>query len=125
MTERAYDVVTFDCYGTLVDWEQGIREAFSAVSLAERRPVDSWAALDRYIEMEAAVESLGYRRYRDVLTETARRIAARLGWPLPESQMGFLADSLPSWRPFPDTNPALRRLDAAGYRLGILSNVDD
>ena len=125
MTDRPYDVVTFDCYGTLIDWEGGIREAFSAVSLAERRPLNTQAALDLYVEMEAAVEQEGYRRYRDVLTETARRIAARLGWPLPDSRAGFLADSLPSWRPFPDTNPSLRRLDAAGYRLGILSNVDD
>lgn len=125
IADRPFDIVTFDCYGTLIDWEQGIREAFSAVSLAERIPVDTRAALDLYVETEAVVESEGYRRYRDVLTETARRIAARLSWPLPASRAGFLADSLPSWRPFPDTNPALRRIDAAGYRLGILSNVDD
>jgi len=60
-----------------------------------------------------------------VLTETARRVAARLGWPLAEERARFLADSLPKWRPFSDTNPALERLAAAGYRLGILSNVDD
>ncbi|HYB43575.1 MAG TPA: HAD family hydrolase [Candidatus Methylomirabilis sp.] len=122
---RAYDVVTFDCYGTLIDWEAGIREAFESEAARLRRPVDSAAALALYIEIEAAVEAEPYRSYREVLAETARRIAARLGWPLPESRAGFLAESLPSWRPFADTNPALRRLVEADYQLGILSNVDD
>ena len=71
------------------------------------------------------MEAERYRSYREVLTETARRVAARLGWPLPESHAGFLARSVPNWPPFPDTNRALLRLVGAGYRLGILSNVDD
>jgi len=125
MSNRPYDVITFDCYGTLIDWERGIRDAFAALAAAARIPVDEQAALALYVEIEAAVEAETYRSYRAVLTETARRIAARLGWPLPASRAGFLADSMPGWPPFPDTNPALRRLDAAGYRLGILSNVDD
>ena len=60
-----------------------------------------------------------------VLTTTGRRIAARLGLSVPPDQAGFLAESLPNWRPFPDTNRGLRQLADAGYRLGILSNVDD
>jgi len=125
MRDRPYDVVTFDCYGTLIDWERGIRDAFSAAAAVARLPVDPEAALKLYVEVEATVEAGTYRSYRAVLAETARRIAARLDWPLPDSRAGFLADSLPGWRPFPDTNPALRRLSDAGYRLGILSNVDD
>src|SRR5437867_2871549 len=125
MTERPYDVITFDCYGTLIDWERGIRNAFTAAAVTMRRPVDPDAALELYVEVEAAVEAEPFRPYRAVLTETARRIAARLGWPLPDSRAGFLAESLPAWPPFPDTNPALRRLADAGYRLGILSNVDE
>jgi len=125
MRDRPYDVVTFDCYGTLIDWERGIRDAFSAAAAVARLPVDPEAALKLYVEVEATVEAGTYRSYRAVLAETARRIAARLDWPLPDSRVGFLADSLPGWRPFPDTNPALRRLSDAGYRLGILSNVDD
>jgi len=125
--ERPYDVITFDCYGTLIDWERGIRDAFSAAAAAARRPmpVDPAAVLELYLGVEAAVEAEAYRSYRAVLTETARRVTARLGWPLPESGAAFLAESLPGWPPFPDTNPALRRLTDAGYRLGILSNVDD
>jgi 2-haloalkanoic acid dehalogenase type II len=124
-SERPWDVVTFDCYGTMIDWERGIRTAFSALAAAERRPVDVDAALALYIEVEAAVEAEAYQSYRAVLTETARRIASRLGWRLPPEKTGFLADSMPAWPPFPDTNRALRRLDEAGYTLGILSNVDD
>jgi 2-haloalkanoic acid dehalogenase type II len=125
MTDRPYDVVTFDCYGTLIDWERGIRDAFSATAAATRSPVDPEAAIRLYAETEAAVETGPYQSYRAVLTETARRIAERLGWPLPDSRAGFLAESLPAWPPFSDTNRALRRLVDAGYRLGILSNVDD
>jgi len=104
-----YDVITFDCYGTLIDWESGIRAAFESAG------VDGAVALRRYAEIEPQVERERYRSYRDVLRETASRITPNVG----------LAESLPSWKPFPDTNPALQRLRRAGIRLGILSNVDD
>jgi 2-haloalkanoic acid dehalogenase type II len=122
---RLFDVVTFDCYGTLIDWEGGIRDAFAALAATTRLRVSPDRAVALYVEIEAAVEAERYQSYRAVLTETARRIAARLGLALPPKRAAFLAESLPSWRPFPDTNPALRRLSDAGYRLGILSNVDD
>jgi 2-haloalkanoic acid dehalogenase type II len=107
-----YDVITFDCYGTLIDWESGIRAAFESVG------VGGDEALRAYAEIERKVESGPYRSYREVLTETASRIAT-------EVDGSFLADALPSWKPFADTNPALQRLRGAGIRLGILSNVDD
>lgn len=119
-----YDVVTFDCYGTLIDWEAGIASAFAAAA-RRSRPVDVRAALALYAEIEPVVEAEAFRSYRDVLAETARRVAARLDWPLPDGSGQFLSESLPSWLPFPDTNRALRRIADAGYRLGILSNVDD
>lgn len=120
-----YDVITFDCYGTLIDWETGIEEAFAQAASADGVKLDRAALLQAYAEVEPVVEAEAYRSYRAVLTETARRVATRLGWSLPEVRAGFLADSLPRWRPFADTNPALERLVAAGHRLGILSNVDD
>jgi len=123
--ERPYDVITFDCYGTMIDWEGGIRTAFSAFAAAMRVSLDVDAALALYIETEAAVEAEAYRSYREVLSETTRRITTRLGWRLPPERAAFLPDSLPAWPPFRDTNPALRRLADAGYRLGILSNTDD
>lgn len=119
---RLYEVITFDCYGTLIDWERGIAEAFARA--AGERPLDVAALLSAYAAIEPVVEAEVYRPYREVLVETARRVAAHLGWDLTAEAARFLAESLPSWPPFPDTNPALERLVAAGYRLGILSNVD-
>jgi 2-haloalkanoic acid dehalogenase type II len=119
---RPYDLITFDCYGTLIDWETGILGAFSAE--AEQRGVESVgpSIIDQYHDIEARVETGEFMRYRDVLTVSAARITEELGWPAGND--AFLADSLPSWAPFPDTNPALASLKARGYRLGILSNVD-
>jgi 2-haloalkanoic acid dehalogenase type II len=120
---RPWDLVTFDCYGTLIDWESGIAAAFA--SEAERRgvgPVDVPALLRLHHEIEPAVQAGTFRPYRDVLTVTASRVAARMGWPAGDDT--FLADSLRDWRPFDDTNAALATLRSRGYRLAILSNVD-
>jgi len=121
---RPYDVVTFDCYGTLIDWEGGLRTAFEEAARADGVALDP-AVLAAYHEVEPVVEREAYRRYRAVIAEAARRAAARLGWALDERRAALVADSVPDWPPFPDTNPALQRLRGAGYRLGILSNVDD
>jgi 2-haloalkanoic acid dehalogenase type II len=123
--DRLFDSITFDCYGTLIDWETGISGAFLAAASADGIALEREAVLRAYAELEPVVEAEAYRSYRAVLNETARRVAERLGWHPSEQRGGFLAESLPHWRPFDDTNPALERLAAAGYRLGILSNVDD
>jgi 2-haloalkanoic acid dehalogenase type II len=120
-----FDVITFDCYGTLIDWRSGIRNAFQAAATAGGVSIDPDALLDAYNTFEPEVEGERYRPYREVLAEAAARAAQSLGWPLDPSQAGFLPESLPSWRPFPDTNAALERLVAAGHKLAILSNVDD
>jgi 2-haloalkanoic acid dehalogenase type II len=122
---RPYDVVSFDCYGTLIDWERGIARAFGDAAGADGVTVPVETLLAAYHEVEPAVQAEGYRSYREVLTETARRLAERFRWRLAPDRAGFLAESLPGWSPFPDTGAALTRLAAAGYRLGILSNVDD
>jgi len=123
--DRPFDIITFDCFGTLIDWESGIAKAFADAAAAEGVTLDPAAVFAAYAALEPGVEAGTYRSYRAVLTETARRVATRLDWPLDTGRAGFLADSLPDWPPFPDTNPALERLAAHGYRLGILSNVDD
>jgi 2-haloacid dehalogenase/putative hydrolase of the HAD superfamily len=122
---RPYDIVTFDCYGTLIDWDSGIAGAFARAVAETGGRLDPRRVLEAYEEIEPVVEAERYRSYREVLTESARRVAAQLGWELPETKVGFLAESLPFWIPFPDTNAALERLFRAGYQLGILSNVDD
>jgi 2-haloalkanoic acid dehalogenase type II len=125
MMAHLYDVITFDCYGTLIDWENGISIAFASAAAADGRQLDRTQVLRAYAEIEPNVEAETYRSYRDVLTETAQRVAARFGWPLKRERAMFLAESLPRWPAFADTNQALERLVAAGYSLGILSNVDD
>jgi 2-haloalkanoic acid dehalogenase type II len=118
-----YETITFDCYGTLIDWESGIAGAFEQAARDDGVPIRREEILQAYALVEPVVERETYRSYRDVLGETALRVAHMLGWRL--QNPAFLAESLPSWKPFPDTNPALQRLVSAGIRLGILSNVDD
>ena len=120
-----YDVITFDCYGTLINWEQGIATAFERLAAQSGVAIDTAAALAAYHTIEPEVQAGGFRSYREVLAETARRSAVQLRWPMDDDTAARFAASLPDWPVFTDTNPALERLAAAGYRLGILSNVDD
>src|ERR1700737_4044777 len=123
--QRPFDYVTFDCYGTLVDWESGIREAFRVAAAEDGVTLDGDAVLRAYSAIEPVVEQEMYRSYRDVLQETAARIAHYLGWPIETQRAIFLAESLPTWMPFPDTNPALLRLKKAAYQREILPTCDD
>jgi len=120
----AFDLITFDCYGTLIDWEKGISRAFQREAKRNGKALDAAAIIAAYHAEEPAVESEAFRPYRDVLNRTAQRVASRLGLPIAPERTGFLANSLPTWPPFADTNAALERL-VKRFRLGILSNVDD
>jgi 2-haloalkanoic acid dehalogenase type II len=117
-----FDIITFDCYGTLIDWESGIRKAFIRTSCEDGVTLNEEQIIDTYKRVEPAVQRAAYKRYRDILGEAADETARALGWRV--NYTGFLADSLAAWRPFPDTNSALERLAAAGHKLGILSNID-
>jgi 2-haloacid dehalogenase/putative hydrolase of the HAD superfamily len=120
----SWSVVTFDCYGTLVDWESGLADAFRAEAERDGFQLRRDEIISIYHDVEPEVQAGEYRLYRDVLAETARRVAARLGWALPPERAGFLAESLPDWPVFVDTRPALERLRTR-FDLAILSNVDD
>ena len=124
MTSGALELVTFDCYGTLIDWRNGIADAFDD-AVPGARAIDRDRLFRAYGSAEAEVQTEAYRTYRDVLAEAAARAARALHLGVPASRRYFLAESLPTWQPFPDTNPALRRLASSGFRLGILSNIDD
>ena len=125
MQDRNYDVITFDCYGTLIDWESGIASAFLQAAREDGIDLRREDVLREYNRTEPVVERESFRLYRDVLTESATRVAHALGWALAFERGTFLVSSLRNWLPFSDTNAALERLRASGYRLGILSNVDD
>ncbi len=120
-----FDIITFDCYGTLIDWESGISQAIRDAARQDGVDIAREEILRVYHQVEPTVQAAEYRPYRDVLRHAATETAARLGWALSPRRAGFLAESLSDWAPFPETNAALERLVAEGYRLGILSNVDD
>ncbi len=121
----AFEVVTFDCYGTLVDWESGISTAFARLWKSAGRAVDSQRIVQLHAEIEPQVQAERFRTYREVLDETAARITQRLGVEVPPGLSSFLSRSLERWPPFEDSREALAKLAAAGFRLGILSNVDN
>jgi 2-haloacid dehalogenase len=118
------DVVTFDCYGTLIDWESGIVGALGPVLEAHARKLDHRILLATYAELEAAAEKGPYRPYARVLAEVVRGFGRKLGFEPTPGDERCLERSLPGWRPFPDTVPALREL-ARRFDLAVISNVDD
>ncbi len=122
---RPYDVITFDCYGTLIDWETGIWSAFRDAAAQDGVTLDRARVLALYAVAEPEVEAETFRSYANVLAATARRVAYACSWVPRAASAHFLSESLPAWSPFADTGAALVRLRDAGYRLGILSNVDD
>ena len=102
---------TFDCYGTLIDWNGGIGAELERV-------FGDGALLHRYHELERELEQDGTLSYREVMTEAMRRLGA------PEGEAGGLASSLASWAPFPEVSGALEQARSRGWRLAILSNSD-
>jgi 2-haloacid dehalogenase len=116
--------LTFDCYGTLIDWERGILAALRPVLDRHRIALTDDQALELYGEFESAAEAGPYRPYRDVLAMVMDGFGERLGFAPSADERASLAASVGDWPPFPDTVAALRAL-ARRFRLVILSNVDD
>ena len=106
---------TFDCYGTLIDWDGGVRAELVRV-FGENAAGEQLA---RYGEIEPELQRDGERTYRDVLTECMRRLGA------PDDQAYALAESLPGWRAFPEAQAALEEARRRGWKLAVLSNTDD
>jgi 2-haloacid dehalogenase len=111
---------TFDCYGTLIDWNAGITAVLERLFGVEHAP----DLLERYHELEPEVQREEYRPYAAVLTLTLERLAREVGSGLPEGEAGALAHSLPDWPPFPEVPAALEELRRRGWQLAILSNSD-
>jgi len=119
-----FRIITFDCYGTLIDWEAGILGAVRPILSAHGAHLGDAEILRLYGEIEADEESGEYRTYRETLRAVVRGFGTRLGFVPSNQEQQSLPDSLPNWKPFPDTVAALRRLKSK-FNLGILSNVDD
>ena len=114
--------ITFDFYGTLIDWKAGLGQSFRALfgSVVEGRMDELF---DTYVRVEAEVESGVYRSYREVLSMVTQRLANQLEVNIPPDQVSMLSTILPNWPAFADTNEALVKLKKR-FRLGVLSNID-
>ena len=119
-----FECLTFDCYGTLIDWESGILAALKPVLAEHNRTLKDEELLELYGKFEAQAEAGEYRSYRKVLQFVTQRIGSRLSFALHEHEIDVLPESLPRWPAFPDTVVALRRLKTR-YKLAIISNTDD
>jgi 2-haloacid dehalogenase len=119
-----FEILTFDCYGTLIDWEAGILPALHRILSAHGKKIDDSTLLKLYGDFELRSEQGAFHPYRDVLESVVRQFAAELGFSPTSAEVRSLPDSLATWKPWPDTVAALRQLKTR-FRLAILSNVDD
>jgi 2-haloacid dehalogenase len=117
--------VTFDVYGTLIDWEKGIFDAFKREAARDGFTIDSpEEIIPLFHEISREVEGGSYELYAEVLRRSAVEIAKRIGWPLEPSRSGFLPDSLARWAPFKETAPQLNKFRKS-FSTGLISNIDD
>jgi 2-haloacid dehalogenase/putative hydrolase of the HAD superfamily len=116
--------VTFDVYGTLIDWESGAYDAFSTEAAREGFTIERDQLVPLFHEVQQRIQAGSYELYAEVLRRTAVEIAKQLGWPLEPSRSGFLPDSVQRWPPFKETNSVLQKI-AKKYKVGLISNIDD
>ena len=119
-----FEILTFDCYGTLINWEEGILRCLCGLLAAHGAKADDSTVLKLYGDFEADAERGEYRSYRNVLGSVVERFGEEFGFEPSEEELHSLAESLKEWNPWPDTVEALRVLGGR-YQLAIISNVDD
>jgi 2-haloacid dehalogenase len=119
-----FDTLTFDCYGTLIDWETGILSTLRSILLAHGKVIDDATLLKLYGDFEQLSEQGEFHPYRQVLQSVVRRFGAQLGFAPNDQEAQSLPGSLARWKPWPDTVPALNRFKSK-FRLAVISNVDD
>jgi 2-haloacid dehalogenase len=121
---KTVSFVTFDVYGTLIDWETGVYDAFKAEAERDGFTIERDQLIPLFHETQKQIQAGSYELYAEVLRRTAVQIAKELGWPLEPSRSGFLPDSVQRWPTFKETNPVLNKL-AKKHRVGLISNIDD
>jgi 2-haloacid dehalogenase len=119
-----FEILTFDCYGTLINWEGGILRCLHRILAAYGKDTDDATILQLYGDFEARAEQGEYRPYREVLQSVVRQFGEQLGFTPTDEEIRSLPESLKEWKPWPDTVTALRQLQKR-FRLTIVSNVDD
>jgi 2-haloacid dehalogenase/putative hydrolase of the HAD superfamily len=116
--------VTFDVYGTLIDWEKGVAEAFQKEAARDGFTLNIDEVISLFHEISRDIEGGSYELYAEVLRRTALEIAKRLEWPLEPSRSGFLPDSVQRWQAFKETVTQLKKFEKK-FNIGLISNVDD
>jgi 2-haloacid dehalogenase/putative hydrolase of the HAD superfamily len=116
--------VTFDVYGTLIDSETGVYDAFKAEADRDGFTIERDELIPLFDEIQRQIEAGSYELYAEVLRRTVVQIAKKLGWPLEPSRAGFLPGSVQRWAPFKETNPTLAKI-AKKRKTGLISNIDD
>jgi 2-haloacid dehalogenase len=116
--------VTFDVYGTLIDWEKGVGDAFEKEAKRDGFTLDRDEVIRHFHEISREIEGGSYELYAEVLRRTAVETAKRIDWPLEPSRSGFLPDSVARWAPFKETNAQLRKF-VNTFETGLISNIDD
>jgi len=119
-----FEILTFDCYGTLINWEDGILRCLHRILAAHGKDTDDATILQLYGDFEARAERGEYRSYRQVLQSVLQQFGEQLGFAPTDQEVRSLPESLPQWKPWPDTVSALCELHNR-FRLAIVSNVDD
>jgi 2-haloacid dehalogenase len=119
-----YEVLTFDCYGTLIDWETGMLVALRSLLTAHEIQLSENEILELFANFESNLELGEYRLYKDVLRGVVQRFGEQFGFTPTPFELNALADSIKEWQPFSDTVEALKMLKQR-FKLAIISNVDD
>jgi 2-haloacid dehalogenase len=119
-----FEILTFDCYGTLINWEDGILGSLRPLLTTHSKKADDATILQFFGDFEASAEQGLYRSYREVLKTVVQKFGERFGFSPSELEKSSLPDSLKNWNPWPDTVHALQQLKRR-FRLAIISNVDD
>ncbi len=119
-----FEWLSFDCYGTLIDWETGLLGYLRPLLEKQGHPLSDAQILTFYSEFEPRAQSGTYHCYREVLAQVVRDFANELHFSVSTSEANGLAESIRTWQPFADTAPALHRLQSR-YKLAVLSNIDD
>lgn len=117
--------ITFDCYGTLIDWEGGIKTAVKKLADKNSFSFNLDGISDKYIKVELEVEAEQYRKYHEILQLSAKKLFKQEGFDILNEDALVFADSIYNWQPFPETHDVLAQLKQKGYKLIILSNIDN
>jgi 2-haloacid dehalogenase len=116
--------ISFDCYGTLIDWETGAYDAFQAEADKDGFTIDRDQLIPVFVQTQREIMRGSYELYAEVMRRTAVKCAQELGWDLEPSRAQFLPDSIPRWPAFRETNAQLDRF-AKKFEIGLISNIDD